>query len=641
MYNAAAERTIGLSAPTHTSFAATAHYGAKQAASVGPGSSDMPPAANPDTVKRPSTVEYGNTGTVVIAGQLVLEEYNGNLAGKAGLRVFDKMRRSDPIVRQGLVLGDVPILSAVKKIAPASPQPQHIEQAAFIETAMFHSLEGQTFDDVLRQVLLYRPFGFSLLEKVFKYDDSGNVLWKKFAPRLPRTIYRWWEGGGDQGKDLVGVQQWSWDPGAQSYFYHNIPIENLIRFTYQQEGNNYEGLSVLRSAYKPWWQKQAYEKLQSVGFEREHVGIPTISLPDGYSDGDIARAAQIGRNARSNEIGYILLPPGWGVEFLKSRGGEKKGSSVQDAIKYCDLQIQNNVLAGFMSLGQSGTGSYAASTDQSTLLLKAIQGDAAFIASRFSMDAIPQLVKFNFKDAVMFPRLVFQNVQAYNVKEIIRGLYDAATAGLLRPTVEVEDYIYNLIGIPRPPGNLVESTGPDGQRNSSLKPDETGLTPLPLTPEEEIAIANRQAKDLQKISVQKPGGTGSSSDRGNQARISAPKSSRMTERPNEVYISYLMERNERPMSQQQLAIYCRMAAEAGRPSITLTGDYSFASATALAEPARHPEQLSRLNRRQAMSSDLADEIKAGMDEMRRDLISEVGGSLREYVDEQIDQVDES
>lgn len=88
----------------------------------------------------------------------------------------------------------------------------------------------------------------------------------------------------------------------------SIPAEKLLVFSYRREGDNYEGTSVLRSAYKSYFIKDALYKFDAVRHERQSVGIPIIYLPDGASDDDKAEALQIVTNIRSTEQTGIVMP---------------------------------------------------------------------------------------------------------------------------------------------------------------------------------------------------------------------------------------------------------------------------------------------------------------------------------------------
>jgi len=88
----------------------------------------------------------------------------------------------------------------------------------------------------------------------------------------------------------------------------SIPAEKLLIFSYRREGDNYAGISVLRSAYKHWYIKDKLYKFDAVRHERQSVGIPVITLPDGASDTDRTEALTIVTNIRSTEQTGIVLP---------------------------------------------------------------------------------------------------------------------------------------------------------------------------------------------------------------------------------------------------------------------------------------------------------------------------------------------
>lgn len=88
----------------------------------------------------------------------------------------------------------------------------------------------------------------------------------------------------------------------------SIPASKLLVFTFRREGDNYEGTSVLRSAYKHWYFKDSMYKFDSVRHERQSVGIPVIYLPDNATDADKIEAKSIVQNIRANEQTGIVMP---------------------------------------------------------------------------------------------------------------------------------------------------------------------------------------------------------------------------------------------------------------------------------------------------------------------------------------------
>lgn len=408
---------------------------------------------DPDT---PPMDERGATGTAVFGGIITSEEYNPDFYWREAVRIYEQMRRNDYQIFSSLLMCELPIMRADWKVEPASDSPDDIDIASHTETALFHELE-MPFTDVIRNALLKLSFGFSINEKVFKIADDGSVFWSKFAPRLPRTIWRWWI---DSSNELRGVQQWTYK--NYNYEFIEIAAEKLMVFTNRLEGGNFEGVSVLRTAYKPWFYKEGLLRIMAIGFEREHVGVPVIQLPNGHTAADLARAQNIGKNLRSNESAYVTLPFGWTLDWLHGQAGGRSSSHtpILDAIALMDVAISRNVLAQMQNLGSGETGSYALADVQNDFFLMSLQAIANEIAEGFngkSNGAIPQLVRYNFGPQLMYPKLVCSRIQSFDGATLANALANLARFGVITPDQGLEDFARDMYGIPSAPHNPVEA----------------------------------------------------------------------------------------------------------------------------------------------------------------------------------------
>jgi len=50
--------------------------------------------------------------------------------------------------------------------------------------------------------------------------------------------------------------------------------DSVSAFTNGKEGENWEGVSLLRPAYKPWFMKSTLEKIDAIAHERQSLGVP-------------------------------------------------------------------------------------------------------------------------------------------------------------------------------------------------------------------------------------------------------------------------------------------------------------------------------------------------------------------------------
>uniref|UniRef100_A0A6M3IT13 Phage head morphogenesis domain-containing protein n=1 Tax=viral metagenome TaxID=1070528 RepID=A0A6M3IT13_9ZZZZ len=379
----------------------------------------------------------GSSGTSVYNG-FITEEYKTELQGQAGIKIYDQMRRSDCMIQAMLTALSLPLRSAEWFIAPPE-EATPIEQEAtdFINDALFNKM-SITFDDFLNHVLLMNPFGFMIFEKVFKIED-GKIYWKKLAPRLPKTLHKWLldeEGG------LTGIQQYALKNNTYNYF--TIPIKDLIVFTRNREGSNYEGMSVLRAPYKNWFFKDLLCKIAAQGLERQAIGIIIGKLAKGFTPTDKTAMEDLIENIRTNEESGGVLPPDYDVVITE---GKIKSQELLEHINYHDTQMTKSILAQFLQLGTNSTGSYALSADQSGFFMMALNSMAKYISDTMNRYAIKELVDMNFS-VNRYPKLKVK-LDELDIDKIINGIDKLTTNQVIIPDEDLETFTRNLLSLPQ------------------------------------------------------------------------------------------------------------------------------------------------------------------------------------------------
>ncbi len=402
--------------------------------------------------------ELGETGTQIYGGLISGEDHVPELTGSSALDIYEKMRKSDGVIGASLLACELPIRAAKFYVEPASNDKQDIDIAEFIE---YNLLKGMTitWDDFLRQALLELPFGFSVFEKVFipmQYQGKTLIGWKKFAPRLPLTIYKWeTEDGGD------GITQMLPDGRRVS-----IPIEKLLIFTNRKEGDNWLGTSILRTSYRSWYIKQNLEKINAIAIERQGIGIPVANLPQNATKTDEERAEKILSNLRSNQKAHLLIPFGWQIGLL-----DMKGTSVIDptpTINRLNREIFYSVLAQFLDLGSQPNGSRALSTDQSTIFHNNLQAYARQICDVINNYAIKQLVDMNW-DVKDYPTLKYTRIGKVDLTEITSAIQRLAMSGALTPDKGLEDYMRDAMNLPEREEEVPEEPKPKEEKTANEK----------------------------------------------------------------------------------------------------------------------------------------------------------------------------
>lgn len=107
---------------------------------------------------------FGATGTINYQGYLQPSDYNPDLQRRAAIEVYERMRRSDPSVRETLWHIIAPILNANWTIEPPEqPSDQEREITAFVRAAFFEWMP-QPWTEMLTHVLTMLAFGHAVLE---------------------------------------------------------------------------------------------------------------------------------------------------------------------------------------------------------------------------------------------------------------------------------------------------------------------------------------------------------------------------------------------------------------------------------------------------------------------------------------------
>lgn len=382
--------------------------------------------------------ELGDSGTRMLHG-IINEEYVPNLQGIQGIRIYDEMRKSDATVRAAVLVTSLPIRRASWFVNPGIQEDQESKDIAnFVEHALFDWLD-QSWDDVLRQALLMIPFGVMAFEKVYgvkEFEGKTYVTLTKLAPRLPKSIQQW------ELKDgTFGIQQIRQDGKVAE-----IPGSKLLLFVNEREGDNWWGNSMLRAAYKHWYYKNNFYKIDAMAFERQGMGVPKITMPQGYTEDDERKAATALQNLRANESAYLILPPEYTAEFMNMGASTTRDPST--SITHHNREIVKSVLAQFLELGQTQVGSKALSEDHSDLFLKSIEAIANTILSEINKKLIPELVDMNFDNVQVYPVLDYSGISRVDMQALATAYSTLVSAKAITPTDEDQQYLRSTLGLP-------------------------------------------------------------------------------------------------------------------------------------------------------------------------------------------------
>lgn len=381
-----------------------------------------------------SATELGGSGVNKFQG-FYNEEYKAELKWPESLKVYEKMMKGDAQIKASIRVCQLPIMSANWFVTDLNndEDPQKKEAAEFLHKNLFeHKINFQQF---LFEALGMLPYGFSLFELVFEAVDNA-LMWSKFAWRKQYSIKRWQMSDGQPGV----VQQLT-----DSFKRVDIPAWKLLLFTNEREGDSEIGVSLLRSAYKHWYMKDNFYKIDAIAAERNGIGVLKIKLPANHKPEDMDNAKELGENFYANEQEYIILPnPEWEAEIMSG------GTNLKDldpSIKHHNREITKNVLAQFLELGTESSGSRALSEDHSSLFYLSLDSIAKNIASTLSV-AGRELLKMNGFELEEYPKVDYSHIGMQDVAQMSKALLDFINAGLIEPDDELEDYVRNVMQLP-------------------------------------------------------------------------------------------------------------------------------------------------------------------------------------------------
>jgi len=426
-------------------------------------------AKKADGKMRANAKEFGAAGTYLTSG-MIAEDFNAQLQFPQSIAIFEEMSKSDGQVNAAVQAIKLPLMTANWMVeGNENVKEEHIE---FIQNALFEDMDVE-FDHFLSEALQHIVYGFYYFEKIFKQRADGMIGWKKFAPRIPSAHYKWSADKFKKGgitQQLKTTDQESPDKTMNP----QIPWSKLMLFNNQQEGDNYEGISPLRSAYKHWKMKDLAYKIQIIAIERHGVGIPTMTLPKGAGDDDITKAEEMLKNLRSNEKGYMILKEGWSFEIISGgTGGTSKDSQIHDAIEHHNRMILMNVLAPFLDLGSGATGSFALGETQLNFFLNSLQQVGKNVAGTIN-ESIKELIDINFGIQEHYPTLRVTEIGNVDKQVLMTALSAAVTSGLIVIDQPLKEWVREMLNLPEideATAEIPESVIPEEKKPFEKKPE--------------------------------------------------------------------------------------------------------------------------------------------------------------------------
>lgn len=393
-----------------------------------------------ESVARDIGKVLGDSGTRRWSGYF-REEYSPEWVDDQRCTNVETMRRSDGTVKQLLLALKTPLLAVTPTVEVDSDDPLDLKARDICDKSIFGM--ARTWKEFFREALTSLDFGFSVFELIYSRRNDGIYL-QDLAARIQKSIQNWQLDDGRRGI----VQLIFTDEIQQKETRLEIPMNKLLVFTNEKEGDDLTGQSVLRPAWKHFYIKDNLYKISAISCERYGVGIPVIKRPQegGASEKDLAE--NMGRNLRANEQSYITLPsPDWEVSILTPSGNPQQGQ-IEQLIQHHDRQILAAGLAAFLNLGAGSTGSFALSADQSSFFLSHIEDKARYYEEQITKQVFERLTQINFGKREKYPYLKFPTLGDVDLSAYAGTIKTLIDAGLVKTSPKVTQFIHKTFNLP-------------------------------------------------------------------------------------------------------------------------------------------------------------------------------------------------
>ncbi len=411
--------------------------------------------------------ELGASGVINLQGFLQQLEYSTELSGQQGLTNLERMRSSDGAVQETLGHLIAPIRNANWDIEEASMEEGDLVIAEACRHAFFE-WPTQPFAEYLDQALDYLVFGHMLFETVWQVVDAPLIVdrpdadplelpdrqyltLRRFAQRLPQTIFRW---NVEQG-ELRSITQQVFK--GETYQAIEIPSDRLVVYVNQRRGDDFTGRTLLRGAYKHWVMKELIEKIEVVALERHGVGVWVGYPSAAYANDDavLGRMEDMLENIRAGARSYMVAPGPKAQSSAAAQDGflfevVSPGGQMPDfskAKEYHRGEIKGSALVRFAELGHASVGARATGDVQSEVWRDSLHAIARHIGE-VNDEPLRRFVDANFARVRRYPKLVAREIESKNLEEFANAHFRLVSAGAIEPDRSYRRYVREVLGAP-------------------------------------------------------------------------------------------------------------------------------------------------------------------------------------------------
>ena len=401
---------------------------------------------------RVDLTELGRTGLSRFSG-LVYEEHIKELKGAKGARIFKRMSMDDAVIASVVYAIKMLIRQVDWYVNPGGEKLEDRKKADFLKYNMDNM--SMSWNDVISEVMSMLIYGWSFHEIVYKRDTNGRICWRKLPIRAQESLRQW---DFDKYGGIEAFQQYTLEGEIIK-----IPMEKGLLFRTEITKNNPEGRSLVRGAYRAWYNKSNLEDIEGIGFERGLAGYPVMYAPPQILSPNarpeekalFEQLKKIVTGIKVDEMAGLVLPAEeignmkTGFKFeLKAPNTGKGGMNINEAINRYRQEIAMTMLGDFLLLGHGAVGSYSLSSDKTNLFAMSIKALLDIICTVFNKYAVPRLFAVNsFKEGNL-PKIKYTDIESPDLKNVGFFIQSLAAGGLITYDKGLENHVREMANLP-------------------------------------------------------------------------------------------------------------------------------------------------------------------------------------------------
>jgi hypothetical protein len=290
------------------------------------------------------------------------------------------------------------------------------------------------FHEHLRAALRSLRLGYMPFEQVGYITDDNWFMYRKLGERPPSSVDSI-NVAADGG--LLSITQ----SGAQQGI--ELPVNRLVMYSWEREGANWQGRSILRPMYRNWLIKDRLLRVDALKHERNGMGIPVSWAPPGATNEVMLALNEITAALKVGEESGVAMPPGSDIKLMGVNG------TLPDTIasvQYHDSQMAKAGVAQFLELGTSASGNRALGETFAGMFGVAMDYVAMYFADVFNQHVIRDWVRWNKGADAAYPILV--PLRDGDPEMPVADLRSLIEVGAITPYPELEQALIERAKLP-------------------------------------------------------------------------------------------------------------------------------------------------------------------------------------------------